>query len=68
LVIARHPPFGEGDSNWRQSLEVWVSGTPDEPVSITDEPVSITVEQALRPNSSIPNEQELAFVGRERDQ
>jgi hypothetical protein len=33
-----------------------------------DEPVPITVEQALRPNSSIPNEQEQAFVGRECDQ
>jgi hypothetical protein len=33
-----------------------------------DEPVPLTVEQALRPNSSIPNEQEQAFVGRECDQ
>jgi hypothetical protein len=33
-----------------------------------DEPVPITVEQALLPNSSIPKEQEQAFVGRECDQ
>ncbi len=26
--VARHPPFGEGNSNCRQSLRVWVSGTP----------------------------------------
>ena len=25
--VARHPPFGEGNSNCRQSLGVWVSGT-----------------------------------------
>jgi hypothetical protein len=33
-----------------------------------DEPVPITVERGLRPNSSIPKEQEQAFVGRECDQ
>jgi putative DNA primase/helicase len=33
-----------------------------------DEPVPLTVEQALRPNLSIPDEQEQAFVGRECDQ
>jgi hypothetical protein len=25
-LFARHPPFGEGNSNCRQSLGVWVSG------------------------------------------
>jgi putative DNA primase/helicase len=33
-----------------------------------NEPVPITVEQALRPQSSLPDEEERAFFGRESDQ
>jgi hypothetical protein len=32
--VARHPPFGEGNSSCRQSLGAWLSGTaPQEPLS-----------------------------------
>ena len=32
--VARHPPFGEGNSNCRQLLGVWVSGVPSESVRV----------------------------------